>query len=115
MLLAAAFLAGVARPLRAQTTPPASSAAGSAAAGAAVMRNGKMMALKEGQLVPMTADMPLANGAKVSPTGKLMMPGGEWMPLHDGDEVKNTGHVVPGPQPAQRRLTRFNKHVAAGH
>ncbi|MBC8084725.1 MAG: hypothetical protein H7Z21_16120, partial [Hymenobacter sp.] len=81
---------------------------------AAAMQHGRMMTPKNGQMVPLTAEMPLANGAKVSPTGKLMMPSGEWMPLREGDQVRMNGMVVPAAQPLQRRVTRFNKHVTKG-
>lgn len=107
---------GTALAARSQTPAPAASGAAtvSPTGVAAAMHHGRMMAVQGGQLVPMTAEMPLANGAKLSPTGKLMMPGGAWMPLHEGDQVRANGMVVPAAQPAIRRVTRFNKHVEAG-
>ena len=114
VLLAVLLIAGCgAEAARAQTPAPAPSgpATVSPTGLAAAMRHGHMMVLKGGQLVPLTAEMPLANGAKLSPDGKLMMPGGEWMPLHEGDQVRQNGMVVPAAQARQRRVTRFNKHV----
>lgn len=91
----------------AQTTP-----APAPAADAVMMKGGRMMTVTGGRMAPLTAAMPLANGTTVQPDGKLLLAGGQWMPLHEGEQVKMDGMLVPAPQPRQRRVSRFNKHVS---
>jgi hypothetical protein len=78
------------------------------------MKKGRMMTLKEGQMVPLTEEMLLENGAKVLPSGVLLLPDGQRMAIGEGEVVKMTGMVMPAPHPPHRRVTRFNKHVSEG-
>lgn len=102
---------------RAQTPPlgasPAASASTSPTAAGAVKRHGRMMAMEGNRMAPLTQDMPLANGSTLRPDGTLLMPNGQQMPLSEGEQVKMSGAVMPAPHPADRRVTRFNKHVTA--
>ena len=65
-------------------------------------------------MAALTQDMPLANGSTLRPDGTLRMPNGQLMPLSEGEQVTMSGMVMPAPHPVERRMTRFNKHVAAG-
>ncbi|SHJ62004.1 hypothetical protein SAMN02745146_3553 [Hymenobacter daecheongensis DSM 21074] len=89
-------------------------AAPAPAAAAAQMKDGRMLALKNGQLTPLTADLTLANGATVSPAGVMRLPTGQTMPLREGEQVTTSGMVVPAPMPTARRMSRANKHVTKG-
>ncbi len=64
-------------------------------------------------MAALTRDMPLANGSTLRPDGTLLMPNGQLMPLNEGEQVTMSGMVMPAPNPAGRRMTRFNKHMAA--
>ena len=107
-LSAGALLAGAGQSARAQTAPAAAPRADGV-----MMKEGKMMAVTAGQLTPLTTAMTMANGATVRPDGKLMLPDGQWMPLHEGEQLKLNGMLVPAQPPKQRRLSRFSKHVSA--
>ncbi len=112
-----ALLAAAANsPARAQNPPLGASAAASTSptATSAVKKRGRMMMMKEGQMAALTQDMPLANGSTLRPDGTLLMPNGQQLYLSEGEQVTMSGMVMPAPHPAARRMTRFNKHVAAG-
>lgn len=72
------------------------------------------MMMKEGQMAALTQDIPLANGSILRPDGTLRMPNGQLMLLSEGEQVTMSGMVLPAPHSVERRMTRFNKHVAAG-
>jgi hypothetical protein len=103
-------------PARAQSAsaPVPAAASVSPTSAGAVMKKGRMMTLKEGQMVPLTEEMLLENGAKVLPSGVLLLPDGQRMAIGEGEVVKMTGMVMPAPHPPHRRVTRFNKHVSEG-
>ena len=107
---------GISGPAQAQNPPLGVSpgASSSPTATGAVKKHGRMMMMKEGQMAALTQDMPLANGTTLRPNGTLLMPNGQQMPLSEGEQVTMSGMVMPAPHPVERRMTRFNKHVAAG-
>ena len=115
-LLLALLAAATCGPARAQNPPLGASPAASISptATGAVKKHGHMMMMKEGRMAALTQDMPLANGSTLRPNGTLLMPNGQLMPLSEGEQVTMSGMVMPAPHPAGRRMTRFNKHVAAG-
>ena len=111
-----ALAIGISGPAQAQNPPPGGSQAVSSSptATGAVKKHGRMMMMKEGQMAALTQDMPLANGCTLRPNGTLRMPNGQLMPLSEGEQVTMSGIVMPAPHPVERRMTSFNKHVAAG-
>lgn len=115
-VLAALLVAGITASAQAQTPPLGASPAvtSSPTAAKAVKMHGRMMMASAGQLTAMTQAMPLANGSTLRPDGTLLLPNSQRMPLSEGEQVTMDGMVMPAPHPAARRMTRFNKHVAAG-
>lgn len=107
---------GISGPVQAQNPPSGGSPAVSSSptATGAVKKHGRMMMMKEGKMAALTQDMPLANGCTLRPDGTLRMPNGQLMPLSEGERVTISGMVMPAPHPMERRMSRFNKHVAAG-
>jgi hypothetical protein len=75
---------------------------GSAAASAAdldgiMMDHGKMMMMKMGKPAgPMTSDMTMANGTKVTTTGLMIMRDGTKLEMKDGEMMMMDGKIMEG-------------------
>ena len=61
-----------------------------------VMKGGKMLAIKQGSLMPMMTEMTLENGTKVALDGTVTMPDGTTKTLANGEYVLMDGRVVDG-------------------
>jgi len=57
-------------------------------------RDGKMILMAQGKLIPLTSDFTLANGGKVTTDGNLIYNGSEKMALRDGEMVLPSGDVI---------------------
>ncbi|HVD98163.1 MAG TPA: DUF6799 domain-containing protein [Cytophagaceae bacterium] len=57
-------------------------------------RDGKMMLLSKGKVSPLTTDYALANGAKVSTDGNLILNASDKMALRDGEMVLANGELI---------------------
>lgn len=81
---------------RAQTRPvPAPASPVAPAPDGALLKDGHMMAIKNGQTVPMAADLPLTNGTTARSDGNLQLPDGQWMPLRNGKQGQVDGRITP--------------------
>jgi hypothetical protein len=62
-----------------------------------IMKDGKMMMMKDGRATaPMTADLPMPDGTRVTTTGVVMMKSGEERQLNNGDMMLMNGHIMKG-------------------
>ena len=61
-----------------------------------MMKNGKMMMMKGGKTMPMTADMKMSNGTTISPKGECTMADGTKMMFKNGDCMDMNGMMKPG-------------------
>lgn len=95
-LLTAFFFAGLSSVTCAQTTPKsahAHSAAKSSAQDGCMMKDGKMAMLKEGKMMPMTADMTMANGTVCTTDGTCKMKDGTTMKMKNGQCMMMSGKM----------------------
>ena len=58
-----------------------------------MMKGGKMMCMKDGKEMAMSADMTMKNGTKVMANGACMMKDGKKMMMKDGDCIDMDGNV----------------------
>ncbi len=58
-----------------------------------VMKEGRMMTISNGIMMPMTMDVTLKNGTIVMTTGVVKKKNGNTIILHDGDRVMMNGSV----------------------
>ena len=56
-----------------------------------MMKDGKMMVLKDGKTMPMTKEMTMSDGTKVMPDGSVMKKDGTKMMMKDGDGMNMSG------------------------
>jgi hypothetical protein len=62
-----------------------------------MMKGGQMMMMQDGKpTAPMTSDIAMPNGTKVTTGGVVLMRNGEERHLHEGDMVLMNGHVMRG-------------------
>ena len=62
-----------------------------------VMKDGKMMCMKGGKMMPMEMDMTMKNGTKVMTNGEYMDKSGNKMMLKEGEKIDSHGMVMmPG-------------------
>jgi hypothetical protein len=59
-----------------------------------VMKDGKMMVVKDGQVTPMEQDMTMSDGTKVSKDGTVTMKDGKTKTLKDGQMVTMDGKMM---------------------
>lgn len=59
--------------------------------GSLMMKDGKMMVMKNGSWMPMTMDMTMSNGAKVMVDGTVMMKDGKKKMMKNGECMKPDG------------------------
>jgi hypothetical protein len=59
-----------------------------------MMKDGKMMMMKNGMSSPMDKEMTLANGTKVMPSGDVMMKDGKKMMMKEGMMMGMDGNVT---------------------
>ena len=58
-----------------------------------MMKNGKMMVMKDGKTMPMTKDMVMTNGTKCMKNGECIMKDGKKMMMKDGDCMEMSGKM----------------------
>jgi len=61
--------------------------------GCAMMKDNKMMTMKDGQMMPMDKDMTMSNGDKVMMDGRVMMKDGKEKMMKDGDMMDMDGKM----------------------
>lgn len=62
-----------------------------------VMKDGRMMMMKDGRATaPMTADLTMPDGTKVTTTGVVKMRDGEEKQLNNGAMMLMNGHMMKG-------------------
>jgi len=61
-----------------------------------LMKDGKMMQMKDGQTMALASEITMNNGTKVMPDGTVTMAGGKTMMLKNGQYVLMDGSVVSG-------------------
>jgi hypothetical protein len=62
-----------------------------------MMKDGKMMMMKDGQATaPMSTDMSMSDGTKVTTSGVVMMKNGTQEKLKNGEMMLMNGHVMKG-------------------
>ena len=59
-----------------------------------VMKGGKMMVLRNGEMKPMDLVMTLSNGAKIAMDGSVTMPDGTTRRLMDGEAMTMDGEIT---------------------
>ncbi len=59
-----------------------------------MMKDGKMMVRKNGEIMPMTMDMAMSNGTKIMMDGKVMMVDGTSRMMMDGEAVTMDGRMT---------------------
>lgn len=59
-----------------------------------MMKDGKVMMIKEGKSMPLDKELPLSNGAKVTPDGTVMMKDGTKTMMKEGDMMGLDGEMV---------------------
>ena len=95
-LLAALLFAGLTN-AQAQTTPkaaqPTYSATKLSAQDGCMMKDGKMTMMKGGKMMPMTADMTMANGTVCMTDGTCKMKDGTTMKMKDGQGMMMSGKM----------------------
>lgn len=65
-----------------------------------MMKEGKVMATQMGQTKPLTQEMSLINGTKITPTGTITTPAGVSTQLTEGDVVSLSGRITTSAQKA---------------
>ncbi|GAB3877305.1 hypothetical protein GCM10028824_37130 [Hymenobacter segetis] len=112
--LPALLLSGTCTLAQAQATPAAKPVAakpmhkGKMAKECCMMKDGKMMMMEGGKMVPMTKDMTMANGTVCKPDGTCTLKDGTAMTMKEGqcmmmdgemkamDHMKHPGKMKPG-------------------
>jgi hypothetical protein len=62
-----------------------------------VMKDGRMMMMKDGRATePMTADITMPDGTKVTTSGVVKMRNGEEKQLNNGAMILMNGHIMKG-------------------
>jgi len=95
-LLAALLFAGLTSITHAQTTPKAAhahSATKSSAQDGCMMKDGQMTMMKGGKMMPMTADMTMADGTVCTTDGTCKMKGGTTMKMKEGQCMMMSGKM----------------------
>lgn len=59
-----------------------------------LMRDDKLIQIKNGETIPVNDTMEMKNGTKVMADGTVMMKNGETMKLENGDKVTMKGKVI---------------------
>lgn len=59
-----------------------------------LMHGGQLMQLQDGKMMPMTSEMTMSNGTKVTTTGQVTMADGKTMMLKDGQGVSMGGQLT---------------------
>ena len=67
-----------------------------------MMKDGKMMVMKDGQTMPMDSDMTMTDGSMVMKDGTMMMKDGSKMMLKDGDRVGMDGKMMKSKKMMQK-------------
>jgi hypothetical protein len=61
-----------------------------------MMRQGKMMMMKDGKWAPMDKEMTMSDGTKVGTDGAVTMKDGTKKMMADGDRMDTDGKMMPG-------------------
>ncbi len=75
-----------------------------------VMKDGKMMCVKDGKMMPMEMDMTLKNGMKVMTNGEYMDAKGNKMMLKEGEKIDMNGSMMVHSRKHSMRKTSMKKH-----
>lgn len=67
-----------------------------------MLKDGKMMLTQMGRTTPLTQEMSLVNGTKISPTGTVTTPAGVSTQLAEGDAISLSGRLTTGAQKAEQ-------------
>ena len=73
------------------------------------MENGKMMQMKDGEMVAMDGDLQFKNGAMVMKDGTMKMKDGKTHKLKNGDCVMMDGSMIMMPQPKKKKIVPSKK------
>ena len=65
-----------------------------------MMKEGKVMVTQMGRTTPLTQEMNLINGTKITPTGTITTPAGVSTQLTEGDLVSLSGRITTSAQKA---------------
>lgn len=60
-----------------------------------MMKNGKMVEVKNGAVIPMENDVTLSNGMKVMSDGRYQKRNGAVLVLKEGEHIDRSGKVIP--------------------
>jgi Ni,Fe-hydrogenase III small subunit len=67
-----------------------------------MLKEGKVMVTQMGRTTPLTQEMSLVNGTKISPTGTIVTPAGVSTQLQEGDVVSLSGRITTSAQKAEQ-------------
>ena len=89
----AIFLMVISFTANAQTAKHSSKMKHAAMKDCCMMKDGKMMVMKNGKTMPMTKDMVMTNGTKCMKNGECIMKDGKKMMMKDGDCMEMSGKM----------------------
>lgn len=75
-----------------------------------MMKDGKMVSMKEGKESPMTADVKLSNGSVVTPDGTLIMKDGTKRKLKNNECLDNHGKMCTMPEEKHDHHDQHDHH-----
>lgn len=78
-----------------------------------MMKDGKMMCMKDGKIIPMDKDMKMKNGTTCMVNGECVMKDGKKMKMKEGDCMDMDGKMDKCSMTPKSKKTKSKKHTMA--
>ena len=105
-LLSVLLLTGLASVAHAQTTPKAAKSAAKTSHDHCTMKDGKMMMMKGGKMMPMTQNMTMSDGSMCMTDGTCKMKDGTVMKMKEGQCMMMNGKMTMHPGSTKRPMMK---------